>query len=164
MKISQVIIATVILHFSVTVQAQQWNKVLQLDESGKVIFGSKSQLISAIRSGQDVKIAWGWKTEDKSIEHISIPTWTAILNEKEVLFHIDSQVFGAISWDDAAGTFEGANLEDEWRVIIDTNGTFDAVWYNRKNHEITRRMPQQHNMSWFVLGEVPDQAPAFFEK
>ncbi len=157
----------IVLSFCVSshlLMAQRWEPVLKINEKADVVFGSKQALINAVRQGQDVKIAWGWKRNGKSMEHISVPTWTAILNEEDVLFHIDPQVFGSIVWDSLAGTFEGEQLTEEWRVIIDTNGTFDAVWYDRSTHKIVRRIPQHHRMTWFVQGVRDETAVPFYEQ
>ena len=62
----------------------EWRIVLKTDKDGTVLKGSKLDLISAIRNGQDLKIGWGGKREDLSIEHLSTPIWLAILSEKEV--------------------------------------------------------------------------------
>ena len=151
-----------ILSYCNPLYAQKWEVALRIDKEAAVVEGSKSKLINAIRQGCDVKIAWGWHNGEKSMEHISKPVWTAILNEEEVLFHIDPQVFGGIDWELLIGSFEGKDLKDEWRVIIDTNGSFDAVWYNRDTHEISRRIPQSHKMTWFVQGYEASEAQPFF--
>jgi len=153
-----------ILFYCNPLAAQNWGVALRIDKEAQVVEGSKAKLINAIRQGCDVKIAWGWNNGEKSMEHISEPIWTAILNEEEVLFHIDPQVFGGTDWGSLVGSFEGKDLHDEWRVIIDTNGSFDAVWYNRANNEVTRRIPQSHKMTWFVKGyKEVDAAPFFID-
>ena len=87
--------------------AQDWDVALRINKKAEVVEGSKAKLINAIRQGCDVKIAWGWNNGEKSMEHISEPIWTAILNEEDVLFHIDPQVFGEVDWNSLIGSFEG---------------------------------------------------------
>ena len=58
----------------------EWHIVLKTDRDGSVLHGSKGDLINAIRNGQDLKIGWGGKRKDFSIEHISEPIWLAILS------------------------------------------------------------------------------------
>ncbi len=159
---TRILILSLVLFSCQILLAQGWQPVLRINEKGEVIAGSKDQLIQNIRQGKNVKIAWGWKRDNKSIEHISEPTWIAIMNEQDVLFHLDPQVFGGIEWEDRAGTFENKNLKEEWRVIIDTNGTFDAVWYDRDNHEVTKRMPQRHRITWFVQNANDETPKPFF--
>jgi len=151
-----------ILFYCNPCSAQNWEVALRLNKKAEVIEGSKSKLINAIRQGCDVKIAWGWDNGEKSMEHISEPIWTAILNEEEVLFHIDPQVFGRTDWELLQGSFAESDLKNEWRVIIDTKGSFDAVWYDRDKNEVTRRVPQSHKMTWFIKGYKEKKANPFF--
>ena len=41
-------------------------------------------------------------------------------------------------------------MDQEWRVVLTTKGDFDAVWYNRKNGDIIKRLPQNHPITWFA--------------
>ena len=140
-----------------------WQLVLKTDADGSVIAGSKEALINAIRKGSDLKIGWGVQREDLSIEHLSEPIWLAILSEQEVMAHLDPQVLSAIDWDDLNANYEDPTLlPQEWRVVLNTKGDFDAVWYDRKADTIVRRWPQKHIMSWFAKGSPSQKAVPLF--
>ena len=134
-------------------------------KEGQTLKGSKQDLIDAIRAGASVKIGWGWKGEDKSIEHVSEPIWLGVLNENEVIAHLDPQVLSMIDWNESNATYsDSTRLVEEWRVVISTKGTFDAIWYNRETHEQIRRMPQNHTMTWFVNNDnVANAEPLYTE-
>lgn len=138
-----------------------WNIVLKTNENGAVLKGSKENLINAIRSGLDLKIGWGGKSKTIAIEHLSAPIWLAILNEKEVMAHLDPQVLSTIDWDSLNANYKDLEkLQQEWRVVLTTKGDFDAVWYDRKTDTLIRRWPQKHPMTWFAKGASPTDTVA----
>ncbi|MEP1096578.1 MAG: hypothetical protein ABJG78_15790 [Cyclobacteriaceae bacterium] len=121
------------------------------DEEGNAIAGSKEALINAIRLGATVRIGWGTEGKTHRIEHLSDPVWIAVLDEKEVIVHLDPQVLSSVDWDNLSANYaDSTSAAHEWRVAITTKGEFDAIWYDRKNHSISRRVPQNHIMSWYV--------------
>ncbi len=140
-----------------------WHIGLKTDKNGQVLEGSKEHLIKALRSGADLKVGWGWKYKDKSLEHIAEPSWIGILNEKEVYVYLDPQVLSGLSWEDLTANFADSSLvSQEWRVAINSNGSFDAVWIDRNNHEVTRRLPQNHTMTWWVNQPVNEDVKPYF--
>nr|WP_297915543.1 hypothetical protein [uncultured Allomuricauda sp.] len=143
----------------------EWHIVLKTDRDGSVLHGSKGDLINAIRNGQDLKIGWGGKRKDFSIEHISEPIWLAILSEQEVMAHLDPQVLSGIDWDSLNASYEDTSLlQKEWRVVLTTKGDFDAVWYDKKVDTLIRRWPQKHIMTWFAQGSQEKEGVPFFSK
>lgn len=130
-----------------------WQVAFKHDENGKPLSGSKEQLFAAIRAGKDLKIGWGWNSEERglSIEHLADPIWLAILDQKEVIAHLEPQVLSGIDWNSGTASYaDSALLSQEWRVVINTDGTFDAVWYDRKENKLLRHVPQRHIITWFV--------------
>ena len=96
--------------------------------------GSKTELIKYIRGDAEIKIGLGVKGESHSIEHLSEPIWIAILDESEVNAHLDAQVLSKIDWNNLSANYaDSALLNQEWRVVITTNGEFDASWFDKKN-------------------------------
>ncbi|PWL39716.1 hypothetical protein DKG77_02490 [Flagellimonas aquimarina] len=145
--------------------SNDWDVVLKTDRDGSVLKGSKKDLINAIRNGQDLKIGWGAKREDLSIEHLSSPIWLAILSEKEVMAHLDPQVLSNIDWDSLNVNYKDSDkLQQEWRVVLSTKSNFDAVWYDKKADTLIRRWPQKHIMTWFAKGPVEKNAVPLFNK
>jgi len=136
--------------------------VYKNDRAGNAITGSKNELITSIRAGASIKVGWGFKGENHSIEHLSEPIWIAILDEKEVVVHLDAQVLSKTDWDNLTANYSDSTLLDkEWRVAITTKGEFDAVWYDRKVGEITNRRPQNHTITWFARGHSNDSVPLY---
>ena len=147
-------------------QNERWKVAYKHDGEGKAIQGSKEKLFSAIRAGKTVRIGWGWYNEDRnlSIEHLADPIWLAIIDQKEVIAHLEPQVLSGIDWTTGTASYaDSALLNQEWRVVINTNGSFDAVWYNRKEGEISRRAPQKHLLTWFVDELPAEKTKALFE-
>jgi len=146
--------------------SKTWQIAYKHDRDGKPLKGSKEKLFAAIRAGKSVRIGWGWYNEkrDISIEHLADPVWLAIIDQKEVMAHLEPQILAAINWDDASTSYEDSTLLDkEWRVVINTNGSFDAVWYSRKEEKVTRRAPQKQVLTWFVNELAPGNTKALFE-
>ena len=127
--------------------------VYKNDNSGNTLKGSKEELIKFIRGGADIKIGWGAKGKSHRIEHLSEPIWIAVLDETEVIAHLDAQVLSKTDWDNLSANYADSTLlNQEWRVVITTKGEFDAVWYDRKNANVIKRRPQNHTISWFAKG------------
>ncbi|MDB4292389.1 hypothetical protein N9954_03220 [Maribacter sp.] len=121
------------------------------DKNGMALLGSKENVIAAVRKGADIKIGWQSVGKTRKIEHLSTPIWLAVLNEKEVMAYLDPQVFANTDWDNLSAAYtDSKNLAIEWRVVLTTSGSFDAVWYNRKVDSVVRRVPQNHEMTWFA--------------
>lgn len=129
-----------------------WEVALKTNKNGKPIEGSKAKLIQAIRNGKDIKIGWGSKGQTRSIEHLSEPIWLGILNEQEVMAKLHPQLLGGtIDWENLTSNYSNTKvLQQEWRVVLTTKGSFDAIWYDRKGDTLIKHVPQQHPMTWFV--------------
>ncbi len=69
----------------------------------------------------------------------------AVLNDKEVIAHLDLQVFVNIDWNKLLVAYENENMLDiQWRVVLTTSESFYAFWYNKKANSVVRRVPQNH--------------------
>ena len=147
--------------------ANRWQLVYKSDSSGNTLLGNKQKLINAIRQGASIKIAWGFKGSKHSIEHLSDPIWLAILDEQEVIAHLDPQVLSTIDWEALNANYaDSTKLLQEWRVVISTKGGFDAVWYDRNNFQLLERRPQNHPITWFAKDIQTDKEnvqPLFIE-
>jgi len=135
-----------------------WEVALKTDKSGKAVEGSKVKLIQAI------KIGWGSKGKTRSIEHLSEPIWLGILNGQEVTAKLHPQLLGGtVDWDNLSANYSNTDvLSQEWRVVLTTKGSFDAIWYDRKGDSLVRHVPQQHPMTWFVSSNgVERNTPLF---
>ncbi len=142
----------------------EYQIVYKNDKEGNTLIGSKEELIKYIRGGAEIKIGWGTKGKSHSVEHLSEPIWIAILDESEVIAHLDAQILSKIDWDNLSANYKDSTLvNQEWRVVVTTKGEFDAVWSDRKNRNIIKRTPQNHTMSWFAKGIIKND-PLFSTK
>ncbi|GAB5566166.1 MAG: hypothetical protein Wins2KO_32290 [Winogradskyella sp.] len=147
------------------IKESRYKVVYKNDKQGNTLVGSKEELIQHIRSGSDIKIGWGSKGENHSIEHLSEPIWIAILDESEVIAHLDAQVFSKTDWENLSSSYSDSTLlNQEWRVAITTRGEFDAVWINRNDGKLIKRIPQNHTMTWFSKDGVKNSKPLFLNK
>ncbi len=128
-----------------------WLLVYKNDKKGNTVSGNKQNLINAIRKGSSIRIGWGAKGKHHTIEHLSDPIWIAVLDEKEVIAHLDPQVLSAVDWKNLTANYADSTLiKKEWRVVLDTKGNFDAIWYDPIGRKITEHRPQNHTITWFI--------------
>jgi len=146
-----IIIFSLITGCTINNSDSNWSAVFKNDKDGNTIQGSKKELINAIRAGADIRIGWGSKGKEHQIEHLSDPIWIAVLDKKEVMVHLHPQVLSSINWDNYTTNYADSTLlRKEWRVVLNTKGEFDAIWYNRKEHIVSKRVPQNHVITWFA--------------
>ncbi len=139
-----------------------WKIIYKNDKEGNTLLGSKQNVIDAIRNGADIKIGWGFQGKRHTIEHLSTPIWLAVLDGKEVTARLDPHISGTVDWENLTSTFKDTSkLKEEWRVIITTKGEFDAIWYDRKNDTLIKRVPQNHIMTWFSKNKKEKPKPLF---
>ena len=72
-----------------------------------------------------------------------------------VCFHYQQdrkhQTLSKTDWKNLTANYSDSTLaKSEWRVAITTKGEFDAIWYDRQSHQITKRRPQKHVITWFI--------------
>lgn len=160
-----VILYCLLLSCSSETKDSSYKIVYKNDKQGNTVIGSKEALIRHIRGGSEIKIGWGSKGKTRSVEHLSEPIWIAILNESEVVAHIDAQVLSKTDWENLSSNYADSTLlQQEWRVAITTKGEFDAVWTNRSNGKLIKRIPQNHTMTWFVKDGTESSTPLFLDK
>ncbi len=160
-----IILAVIASAFSCSSQSEKWVIAFKTDTEGNTISGSKKNLIDAIRAGNDIKVGWGFKGKAHSIEHVSNPIWLAVLDEQEVIAHLDPQVLSSIDWEELRPNYADSSLfTKEWRVVLSTKGDFDAVWIDRKENKVVERRPQQHPTTWFVRKADLKESIALFEE
>ena len=132
--------------------APNWVLLYRNDSNGEKLAGSKQALLSAIRSGQPISVAWGFSAERAgqqiSVEHSISPVYVSIINETYVAAQLPEHIAQRQYVD-----IDGALFDDPavmWRGLMTTEGTFDAVWVNRATGEQIRRYPQRATLSWFA--------------
>jgi len=146
-------------------QNSNYQIIYKNDKEGNTLLGSKSELINVIRGGGSIKIGWGVKGKSHTIEHLSEPIWLAVLDETEVIAHLDGQILSKVDWENLTANYsDSTRLNQEWRVVITTKGEFDAVWYDRNVGKIIRRSPQNHTLTWFAKDNPLSNKPLFLNE
>jgi len=149
-----------------------WNLMLSHTADGSVRQGSNENLVSVIRQGCQIRVAWGARRAadpKRTIEHIANPVWVTVRdgNQVEVQlndFLINHKVLGEPSSQyPQRERFGGTDKAVMWRANLKTDGTFDAVWYYAHSGEFITREPQTHPMKWFADCEPSSSEPLFGE-
>lgn len=159
------LVVSIIASCRPTVKESGYEIVYKNDKEGKTLLGSKQELIGHIRGGADFKIGWGSQGKNHTIEHLSVPIWIAILDEAEVIPHLDPQVLSKTDWANLTSSYvDSTLLNQEWRVALTTKGEFDAVWTNKTDGTLIKRIPQNHTMTWFAKDGVKNNVPFFLNE
>jgi hypothetical protein len=128
------------------------------DGEGQATAGSKDLLLTALRRGDPVRVAWGgaFKSRDgsaRSVEHSADPVFVSITGGREVVAQLPEHLAQASYSDEAAATFgPGAVM---WRGLLSTTGRFDAIWVDRATGREVRRAPQRAAVAWLVFAPDP---------
>lgn len=137
-----------------------------------MVEGSVSDLISVVRKGCELRVAWGARRRadtTRTIEHVSTPVWVAVRDGSVVEVQLDDflinlAVLGEPAEEHPAREpYGGTDEAVMWRANLRTDGTFDAIWYNPVTGELINRVPQRHPMAWYAdcaPGEVPPLFPS----
>ncbi|MFK8017525.1 MAG: hypothetical protein AB8G17_19030 [Gammaproteobacteria bacterium] len=138
---------------------QDWRLALKHDRDGTVVHGNESLLVDAVRRGCPLRVAWGTRRRadpTRTIEHVATPSWVSLRDGQHVEVQLDEfminlSVLGEPPEDHAnRAPFGGTERAVYWRASLKTDGSFDAIWFDRQTGELIRRVPQRHAMSWFV--------------
>ena len=127
-----------------------WQAVYKHNADGSRIYGSKLELLNAIRSGFDIKIVWGFQLQkDTSVrlEHVTTPHFITITKNDEVTAIIQEHaLLNSYLSDTPKINFPISS----WKCVVSTTGTFNAVIYDEHKAALIKDFPQRHIMTWFV--------------
>jgi hypothetical protein len=130
---------------------QQWHLVYQNDFNGKGIYGSRPDLINALKLGSPIRVAWGEKLADGStcIEFAQ-PDFVTLNSDTALVVQFPMS-FIQTHYVDPQKSFLKTNPPISWRALMRTDGHYHQFHYNLQG-EITRIMYARTNMSWYVQG------------
>ncbi|HAS44089.1 MAG TPA: hypothetical protein DCS93_26665 [Microscillaceae bacterium] len=160
MKTNHYLIAVIILLISSAFWLNQspadadsvgWTPVYKHNKNGQPIGGSKADLLAAIRRGYDIRIGWGFqhpRDADKTIEHVVKPNFLGISKGELVYAILDEHPALKAYFNVKNPQFDNPNIT--WSCVMNTEGNFNAIWYNRAAGKKVRDFPQRHVMTWFV--------------
>ena len=130
--------------------AQDWKILYENDHNGNPVQGNIEVLKEAIRSGQEIRIAWGFQHPERpkiSVEHIANASFLTIQSDSIVHAQI-SPIYGQVP-DFEKGTITlKENLE--WVFIGGTNGVMDSMTRNTITGEIIDHQSRAYAFKWFV--------------
>ncbi|MEM1036981.1 MAG: hypothetical protein AAGI14_09515 [Pseudomonadota bacterium] len=140
-------------------QASSWHLMLSHDRDGAVKAGSERNIVDAVRSGCQIRIAWGGGRADpprRSIEHVADVKWITVRNGERVSAQIGDFLINLVALGDPPEDhprreeFGGTQEVVHWRATLMADGSFDAVWFKPHSGEFITRRPQNHPMKWFA--------------
>lgn len=149
-----------------------WRLMLAHDRNGAVLDGDRSNIIGAVRSGCQVRVAWGSaRTEPprRSVEHVSDVKWITVRNGDQVFAQIGDFLINLAALGEPAEDhprreeFGGTQHVVEWRATLSTDGSFNAVWYKPHSGEFVTRRPQNHPMRWYADCQPDNPSPLYQE-
>jgi hypothetical protein len=135
-----------------------WRLMYRHDAEGRAVAGSKAALLTAIRRGDPVRIAWGGAFRTPagtmlSVEHSADPDFVTITGGTEVVAQIPEHLAQADYAREPTSTFgAGAVI---WRALFTTTGRFDAIWVDRATGQEVSRRPQKASVAWLAFAPEP---------
>lgn len=149
-----------------------WHLMLSHDRDGNVKEGSTDNIVKAVRSGCQLRIAWGGGRADpprRSVEHVADVKWVTVRNGERVQAQIGDFLINLVALGDLPAEhprreeFGGVEHVVKWRATLSPDGSFNAVWYKPHSGEFVTRRPQNHPMKWFADCN-PESADPLYQK
>jgi len=147
-----------------------WLLMLFHDSQGQVLDGTEANLVKAVRSGCQLRVAWGGsRTEPprRSVEHVADVKWITVRDGERVQAQIGDFLINLVALGEPEEDhprrqeFGGTQKVINWRATLKTDGTFDAVWFVPHSGEFITRRPQRYPMKWFADCHPKISSPLF---
>ena len=135
-----------------------WQLVYRNGSDGTPLFGSKQDLLNAIRNGNPVKIGYGGQLRNDStltIEHVFEAHFFTILNDTDVYAQM-LPIIGQtplIEKDTTNIVFR----ETHWNILVGTNGFSDRLTMSLTKDSILGHNQRNMNVSWFVKKDTSNK-------
>ncbi len=131
-----------------------WSLVYQNDIDGTTLVGSKADLFDAVRKGDPIRLAWGSILPDDpqgSVEHAAEPVFITITSNKELFAQLPEHVLLA-SYSDPNKVRFADKVSVMWCGMLGTDGSFDAIVFDRVTGNRLAHIPQRARVAWFTIG------------
>ena len=147
-----------------------WHLKLAHTADGEVTAGSSQSLVDAVRSGCQIRVAWGARRAadpTRTIEHIATPGWISVRDGETVEVQLDGfmtnlGVLGEPAEDHPRRErFGGTQKAVSWKANLKTDGSFDAIWYSAHTGDLVEKIPQTHPMKWFADCGITEPSPLY---
>ncbi|MEM9078052.1 MAG: hypothetical protein AAGC43_13490 [Bacteroidota bacterium] len=132
----------------------KWRLIYKNSANGTTLYGSKQDLMNAIRNGSPVKIGFGGqlrKDTTLTIEHIFEAHFFTILNDTDVY----AQMLPIIGQNPLIekDTTNIVFRETHWNILVGTNGFSDRLTMSLTKDSVLGHNQRHMNVSWFVRQE-----------
>lgn len=143
MKTIIIFITISLSSLNVLIAQNNWQLVYQNDDKGNAVDGDLKQLISAVKRGKEVRVAW-W---GKRVYHTAEAAFLTIMTDSVVTAQIRPIYGQTPEFENYTITLK-ENLE--WVLIVGTNGAGDAMMSNKSTGEIVGHRSRRIPVKWFV--------------
>ncbi len=124
-----------------------WQKVFKNAPDGTSLYGSKSDLIDAVRLGYPIRIGWG----SNRIEHVADASFLTVFDDKEVFAQIES-IIGQAPAVENDSLFVRFRMENNWTKISGSNGYAMGFMTNYFQDTISGGGFDRYNATtWYVM-------------
>ena len=131
-------------------QSNSWKLVYENDLLGETIQGDLTELIAAVRNGQEIRIAWSSQRPDNpqiKVEHLADAKFLTIMSDEIVFAQIDP-IIGQTPMFSEQWIQLKENLE--WSFIAASNGKTDSMMRNVKTGEILAHNQRNRGIKWYI--------------
>ena len=130
--------------------AQDWELVYHNDTAGNQVEGTLAALISAVKNGKEVRIAW-WSGLNEAgkprVYHLADAAFLTIMSDSIVFAQIRPIAGQTPNLKEGTMTLK-ENLE--WTCIGGTNGDFDSMMRHKVTGEIVGHGKRKSAFKWYI--------------
>lgn len=130
----------------------EWNLVYKNSYSGESLYGSKEELIYALRAGSPLRIGFGGHREGdtlRSIEHMAEAEFISIANSTEVFAQINTVIGQRPKLNEEPLTMEFSE-DRKFSLIAGTNGSVSSLTIDFLIDTLKTTQSQNRGFSWYV--------------
>jgi len=143
--------------------SETWQLVYRNDAEGETVFGDKSQLLDAVRSGLPIRVGFGGRSQTdttRSVEHLADAQFLSILDGDEVFAQI-TQIVGQAPAREKDGTKIRFRTNNKWTAIRGTNGYSTGLMVDYMADTLSSiPVDSKRGTSWFVYTKkTPTKTP-----
>ncbi len=130
-----------------------WELVYKNDADGNALYGSKEELINAVRAGNPIRIGFGFRSRrdsSRTIEHVSDAEFLTILDGEHVFAQVP-QIIGQRPTNDEGDLKIFFRENNKWTKIAGTNGFSTGLMVDFINDSLVNHgADNRAGTSWYV--------------
>lgn len=135
-----------------------WHLVYQNDSLGHALYGSKKDLINAVKRGSPVRVAWGEKLDDGTSDvEFSTPEFTTLVNDSDLVIQLPASMIQT-DYMNAKRSFLKTNPPTQWRGLMSTDGHYHQFHTEFKTGDLKRVMWLKTAVAWYVFAPEHDNS------